>query len=551
MGVESFKILLDSPAEQPALGFSGYTAALREIIENSRPQFAIGIFGGWGSGKTTLMHALEKSLDKKKIIAVRFSAWRYEKEEHLIVPLLDVIRERLVQWADENAGMKKIALETASTVGKVMHSLLAGLSIKVGMPRALEMSFEANKALEQGKAWREEDKDARTPRSFYHASFQALREAFQSFVGQGQDERRIVIFVDDLDRCLPQGALEVLESMKLFFDLEGFIFVVGLDQAVVEWSIDTKYRQQGSSDEERETRRIRGSDYIKKIFQVPFSLAPIANTQLDEFLSSIYQEAALPPEQQTEMETVVSPHLGFLFTEAGINPREVKRYINAYTLLRKIKPWLDPGAALAIQTISFRPDWEGARKGLLLYRSVFTDALSRQLNGEPDALKDLDPRLAGIPDSFFRYMEPGGPGNSLLTVSDVDVYIYAGESTRSSRSHYWLELIRRAAELRKLFRDSATTFSRGQVLSNDLQPRMYSLISELDGGDSGARVSPMTVKSLKDLVEESNSLAVESPERKEEVQSWLQRSERAISQVISNLMAFYEAGDVGARESAR
>jgi predicted KAP-like P-loop ATPase len=39
---------------------------------------------------------------------------------------------------------------------------------------------------------------------------------------------KIVIFVDDLDRCLPDNALDVIESMKLFFDLPGFVFVVGL-----------------------------------------------------------------------------------------------------------------------------------------------------------------------------------------------------------------------------------------------------------------------------------------------------------------------------------
>jgi predicted KAP-like P-loop ATPase len=62
----------------------------------SSPQFAIGIFGGWGSGKTTLMRAIEDKLDSSRAVSVQFSAWRYEKEEHLIVPLLDTIREALV-----------------------------------------------------------------------------------------------------------------------------------------------------------------------------------------------------------------------------------------------------------------------------------------------------------------------------------------------------------------------------------------------------------------------------------------------------------------------
>jgi predicted KAP-like P-loop ATPase len=82
------KILLDNPSARPGLKFEDYSSALRDIIKLSNPQFTIGIFGGWGSGKTTLMHAIENKLneDSNEIISVWFNAWRYEKEEHLIIP---------------------------------------------------------------------------------------------------------------------------------------------------------------------------------------------------------------------------------------------------------------------------------------------------------------------------------------------------------------------------------------------------------------------------------------------------------------------------------
>jgi KAP family P-loop domain len=70
-------------------------------------------------------------------------------------------------------------LGTASTVGKVITALVAGISFKVGPPGALELSFEA-----------------------------------------AHGDLRYVVFIDDLDRCLPQGALEVREAIKLFFEKE-------------------------------------------------------------------------------------------------------------------------------------------------------------------------------------------------------------------------------------------------------------------------------------------------------------------------------------------
>ena len=74
-----FKILLDTPAEDPGLGFAGYASALAEIVAHSKAEFAVGIFGSWGSGKTTLMRAIEKRLVKdSSVVTVWFTAWRYE-----------------------------------------------------------------------------------------------------------------------------------------------------------------------------------------------------------------------------------------------------------------------------------------------------------------------------------------------------------------------------------------------------------------------------------------------------------------------------------------
>jgi hypothetical protein len=141
----TFQILLDFSTDKPALEFDRYAQSFKEIIEQSPPRFAIGVYGGWGSGKTTLMQTIK----------------------------------------------------TASTIGKVIHSLVAGLGMKVGIPGTFEISIDANKALTQAKEI--EDEDAKVPQSFYHASFNALHDAFSEFTG-GDAGRRIVVFVDDLDR---------------------------------------------------------------------------------------------------------------------------------------------------------------------------------------------------------------------------------------------------------------------------------------------------------------------------------------------------------------
>jgi KAP family P-loop domain len=149
------------------------------------------------------------------------------------------------------------------------------------------VSFDANKALERARIG-ERIAEERVPRSPYHASFRALSDAFESFAG-GDSGRRIVVFVDDLDRCLPERALDVLESMKLFFDLDGFVFVVGLDREIVQEVVETKYRRRETADGGTGGVRFSGEEYVKKIFQLPFPLAPVPLAELHTFLEAAYE----------------------------------------------------------------------------------------------------------------------------------------------------------------------------------------------------------------------------------------------------------------------
>ena len=568
------RILLDVPSKNPELGFPKTANALASIIEDSDPQFAVGIFGGWGSGKTTLMRAIEERLSdgsrasSKRIVPVQFSAWRYEKEPHLIVPLLDTVRERLISWSEEReteAG-KRVATRTASTIGKAMNAIVAGFSMNIGVPGALQVSYDANKTLERATRLRADQRAARVSRSFYHASFKALEQSFEEFVGQ-RGGRRIVVFVDDLDRCLPEGALEVLESMKLFFDISGFVFVVGLDRTVVEYIVDQKYRRDDnrvhyvtSNRQNGETPRpegaepvrvgetvpISGTDYIKKIFQVPFTLAPVSGGQLKEFLDAVYRDGGLSEIQADEIRGTVVDHLEYLVRGSGVNPREIKRFINAYTLQRMIKADLDANAMLTLQTIDFQPDWEPVREAFYTYRELFTQALNQQVAaGAGTALEDLDPELGALPDDFIEYVSPGAPGNALLQQSSLDEYIYSGAATRSFEDSRLLDSIRTIGELHRGLRELARTGTSDTKTRTNVKTQASSLRRSLEPSMRGP-LAPLISRDLESLL-----LALDAPEtpgavKPEDLPAWYRDSERLVRQIRRRLLDLYQASSAGA-----
>jgi hypothetical protein len=462
---EQFRILIDIPSERLALGFDHYAVALSDIILHSYPRFAVGIFGTWGSGKTTLMEAVMRNLnDNPAVVPVEFNAWRYEKEEHLIVPLLDSLREALVLWARDHpndlAVQSGVAIKAASTVAKAARAIFAGLSVKAGVPGGPEVTLDASKVVANWRQNKRADpRIAREPQSFYHASFNALRGSLNDFTEKGK--RRIVVFIDDLDRCLPLNALQVLESMKLFFDLDGFVFVVGLDQDVIERSVQLKYQATQPSTQvppqaigSSADIDVSAADYIKKIFQVPFSVPRITEDELDPFLDFVAASPGLPTDQAHDLRIVFRRHLPHVVGDEPVNPREVKRLINAYTVQMKMlerkfgdaeKPNAD--VVLALQAMNFRVEWKPLYNLLAADPSVFVEALK-------DALADnarrselwLSAERVHLPQSFINYLK--GDGAPLLNES-LPRYVTSVETSQSSDPNL-LEALRTIWQLRQV-----------------------------------------------------------------------------------------------------
>jgi hypothetical protein len=507
----TFRVLLDEPAVNPVLGFDDYAEAFADIIVESKPQFAIGIFGDWGSGKTTLMRALAAALGRRDlgpptatesrspapdrsgdagdslfagirrrfgrnepnganygdarafIIPVWFNAWRYEREEHLIVPLLDTLREGLATAAvDDATGAEATRLRNAAaTVGRAARALAAGLTVKASLT-PVDVQFDPKRAMD---AWTDHDAAANEPLSFYHSTFREMKSAIAEVTRDGRS--RVVIFIDDLDRCLPLNALEVLESMKLFFDLEGFVFVVGLDQSVIERSIEMKYqpaasrsasesgdgarggaatqpkeqapadgRAQWSPAGPRRNAPVTGAEYIKKLFQVPFTVPRVNSGDLERFFDSIIATNDLPAEQRTDLTEVVKRHLVVATSaESGsVNPREVKRLINAYTLQMKmlsakLEDTPDPNIVVALQTMAFRPDWRDLYDLLVAAPEVFAAAV-RQVRDDPLRRTEFPLRNEPLPTTFLDYVR--GPASALLDDVSLEPYVTSAESFGST-----------------------------------------------------------------------------------------------------------------------
>jgi len=286
---EPLRIIADIPTATPGLGFPEYVDALADAVRGGEPpQFTIGLYGSWGSGKSSLLAALAESLSQPQsaVLPVLFDAWRYERSDFIVVPLLHAIYSRAEQLGRRDlAKVLRRALE--SLVFSVSFSL-SGLSID---PKAAKQAWEEGGLSPLDNA--------------FSKPFAELREVPKAL---GKD--RIAILIDDLDRCSSDHVVEVLEAINLIMDVPGFVFVLALDYEVLVNAVQVRYPHAS------------GHAFIQKIVQLPFRVPPLEVKSADF--------AAFVPDWESWMSSLPR---GFVDCSAEIavlglrgNPRQIKRF---------------------------------------------------------------------------------------------------------------------------------------------------------------------------------------------------------------------------------
>ena len=341
MNIRRGLIITDDIAIDPILDFNLYTNAIIKIIKDSYPKFTIGLFGDWGTGKSTLMNSIYKMLQKDNTsILVRFETWRYEREEQFaLIPLLKTIAFALPDEKQFQSLKQKLKRGAVNFLKKTPDIVTSIISKYVGgdvgkITGAVIDSFkeEFNSKLE---LLAEVDRD-----TLYFDGFEDIRNEIQK-IRKDNPTFRIVVFVDDLDRCSPRKTLEVLESIKVFLGMEGFIYVIGLSHDVVTKLIDIEYKETG----------VKGEQYIKKIIQIPITLPKWDNRDITRLIQD-FKEKKLIHEKYINM---IDQDLISVAVEN--NPRELKRFLNNFIIAFEIFHSIENFKAkelLLIQAIQLR-----------------------------------------------------------------------------------------------------------------------------------------------------------------------------------------------------
>jgi len=335
-------ILSDQPADEDRLEFDPYARTLAEIVADPATDtpLTIGVFGSWGAGKTSLMRMVRNRLEATAnsdfpIRTVWFNAWLYSREEALWRALISRVLETVRRFALDDAARKELrqlearlyppAAPTGSQLtlprgrlpelGDASLPTLTGLEL---LRRQAEREGDQAMTSRLEEIIADVEESQALTRRDQIAALDDFRRHFEDISRRCiLPHGRLAVFVDDLDRCLPDKAIEVLEAVKLFLDVCGVIFVLGVDREVIEAGIRVRYA-------DYETL-IDGARYMEKIVQIPFNLPPIPPRAVEGYVRQV-TGGGLP---DLRCERVFSVGL-----EA--NPRRIKRTLNVFLLLWRL-----------------------------------------------------------------------------------------------------------------------------------------------------------------------------------------------------------------------
>lgn len=335
-------IMSDDYATQDLIGHAVYRDGLIEMIGTvkSKGSFTIGVFGDWGTGKTSILKQIQSSLDEadiqndQPVITIWFNPWQFVSDEHLIIPFFHTFISSL-ERASEKSLLEKWKPQIFKLLSKIAHvpiSIVYGMEAKFGVPFLLESKFTASKTIEYQKKVEEEieKRYKEIQETDIDAAAKKYESTYYNLIGLLQDvvselNARFVVFIDDLDRCLPDRAVQLLEGLKVLLDIPNFIFVVGVSREVIERGIRIRYKELFDTSSRNVLSNLE-VEYIDKIIQFPFSLPSAESNQLKNNI--------LKP-QLVNLDNS-DTYVDLVYSILGGNPRTIKRFLNTIAFARHI-----------------------------------------------------------------------------------------------------------------------------------------------------------------------------------------------------------------------
>lgn len=293
-------LLSDNETKVDLLNNEAIAATIVKLLrETPDHPVTVGVHGDWGAGKSSVLEMIEATLGQTKdVLCIKFNGWRFQGFEDAKIALIEGIVTELIN--------KRPALTKAAAAVKDIYKRIDWLKVaKAGgglalaahgillpghLDAILEALTQAGKDPEKIEAAIENAKSFLRPAEVRNIpeDISEFRKAFDTLLKEA-GITQLVVLVDDLDRCLPDIAIETLEAIRLFVFTSRTAFVIAADEAMIEYAVRKHFPDLPDSTGPQTYAR----NYLEKLIQVPFRIPPLGEMETRIYVTLLLVGAEL------------------------------------------------------------------------------------------------------------------------------------------------------------------------------------------------------------------------------------------------------------------
>ena len=448
------------PDHETAVDFLNYEAISKTVVgllrENRKHALTIGIHGDWGAGKSSVLKMIEKEIGKDSSVAcLWFNGWTFQGFDDAKTVLIENTISELRRQRSAFGKVEEMAVRLLKRIDwlKVLkHGGGLAFNVITGMPSPDQIQAAGSilgalvkgvggMSAEEIKSKITEAEDILKPAQAKHVpqEIHEFRKEFSELLDEAKVDQ-LVVLIDDLDRCLPATAIDTLEAIRLFLFVPKTAFIIGADEAMIEYAVREHFPNLPLSSGPLPYAR----NYLEKLIQVPVRIPALGLPETKTYVTLLLVEhvvgeghagfrtllgkareslnrpwlpggvsqadvSAVDGQRRAELEAmyVLAQQIGPILAEGTKgNPRQVKRFLNALLIrqaIAKARQFTVNQAVLAKLMLAerFQPDFYEhiATQAMLSSDGTVTEIVALESAAQTDGKKAKPADVGRPPES--------------------------------------------------------------------------------------------------------------------------------------------------------
>jgi hypothetical protein len=344
----------NDPFQNDALKRKKLEPPLTQFVTQASGSLVMALDGEWGSGKTTFLKMWQPKLTKAGHVCLYLNVWKTDFTQEPLVAITSELSSVIEDFAvncNDGKSLQKHIKKAREMAGKIAKRSIP-LAIKVltaGLIHADDFIEEttAEFASDAVEAYITSFESAKSEIEEFRKTLTDLVEQVQEIQ---QESSKVVIIIDELDRCRPTYAVQILERIKHLFDVPGVIFILGINRSQLNYSIQAIY---GSGfDAQR---------YLKRFIDIDFQLPESEPGDYCSYLLNRFGiRELMVKNQNTNQQSKfdeLNLFLGYFMSSAGMSLRDQEQMVARLRIVLQTIPRGESRFPMQLSFLLFLREW--------------------------------------------------------------------------------------------------------------------------------------------------------------------------------------------------